>query len=197
MLGSKFFTQGKMRRFLLFSGIAVAVIIILGWLGLFLMNKHTKSFSPENEVAFDMDDLTVSVVYNRPYKKGREIFGELVPYDAVWRTGANEATIFDTNKDLMIKGSRLKAGKYTLWTVPNKDTWTVIFNSEFGQWGINSKGEANRNPDRDVLTIEVPVSYHETSIEQFTISFEKVGDDAEMVMLWDTTVVAVPISIAK
>ena len=144
-----------------------------------------------------MNDLTISVVYNRPYKKGREIFGALVPYNAVWRTGANEATVFDTNKDLIIKGTVLKAGKYTLWTVPDKDTWTVIFNSEFGQWGINSKGEANRNPDRDVLTIEVPVSYHETSIEQFTISFEKVGDDAEMVMLWDTTVVAVPISVAK
>ncbi len=187
-----------MRRFLLFSGIGVAIILMLGWLGLFLMNRHTKSFSPENEISFNMPNgLTISMIYNRPYKKGREIFGALVPYNAVWRTGANEATIINTNKDLLLKGSLLRAGKYTLWTIPGEASWTVIFNSEFGQWGINSKGEANRNPERDVVTVEVPVSHHDTSIEQFTIDFHPIGDDAEMVMLWDKTVVSVPFSIAK
>lgn len=186
-----------MRRFLLFAGVGVAVILLLGWLGLFLMNKHTKSFSPENEVSFSMEELTISLVYNRPYKKRREIFGGLVPYNKVWRTGANEATTFKTNKDLSIKGSILKAGKYTIWTIPNEQTWTVIFNSEYGQWGINSSGEANRNPERDVFSIDVPVSHHDISVEQFTISFEKIGDgDAEMVILWDRTVVSIPIAIA-
>jgi hypothetical protein len=81
--------------------------------------------------------LTVQVDYSRPYKKRREIFGKLLPYGQVWRTGANEATIFDVKQDIKIGDKSLKAGKYTLWTIPNADKWTVILNSETGQWGTN------------------------------------------------------------
>jgi hypothetical protein len=181
-----------MRKFLIFSLIGIAVIAaIVAFIG-FMQLKNTKSFSPEEEVVFEQGDLTIKVFYNRPSKKGREIFGGLVPFEEVWRTGANEATTFEMNKDLQIEGETLKAGKYSLWTIPRKTTWTIIFNSEHGQWGLNSKGEPNRNPALDVLSIDVHAVQQDQVFEQFTIAFEKTGEDAEMVLMWDKTVVSVP-----
>ena len=183
-----------MRKFVIVTGVAVALLIILGFVAKFFMTQHKKSFSPEEEVTYSSGDLNINVFYNRPYKKGREIFGGLVPYDKVWRTGANEATTFQTNKDLSIEGNILKKGKYTLWTIPGEETWKIIFNSEYGQWGIGSDGEANRNPAKDVLTVNIHAVQQDRIFEQFTISFEKVGEDAEMVLMWDNTLVAVPFS---
>ncbi|HEY9008384.1 DUF2911 domain-containing protein [Ohtaekwangia sp.] len=183
-----------MKRFLIFTGIAIVVLILLGRLTMYYMKKQTKSFSPEEEIVFNDRDLSVKVFYNRPYKKGREIFGKLVPFGVVWRTGANEATTFETSKDLQFEGKTLKKGKYTLWTIPGEETWVFIFNSEFGQWGVNSAGEANRDPARDVLKLEVHSVQQDRLFEQFTIAFEKVGEDAEMVLMWDKTLVAVPFS---
>lgn len=183
-----------MKKFIIVAGVAVALLIVLGFVAKFFVKQHDKSFSPEEEVTYTSGDLFIRVFYNRPFKKGREIFGGLVPFDKVWRTGANEATTFETNKDLIIEGNTLKRGKYSLWTVPGEETWKIIFNSEFGQWGIGSDGEANRNPAKDVLTIDVHAVWQERIFEQFTISFEKVGEDAEMVLIWDKTLVAIPFS---
>ncbi len=182
-----------MKKFLIISGIALVLIVILAFLTMFFIGKHTKSFSPEEGVSFAQDDVAIKVQYNRPYKKGREIFGGLVPYGKVWRTGANEATVFETNKDIQIEGKSLRAGKYTLWTIPEEDTWTIIFNTETGQWGVNFDGEANRNPDKDALQVVVRSVKQKRQFEQFTISFEKTGEEAEMVLIWDKTLVAVPI----
>jgi hypothetical protein len=179
-----------MKRFLLFAGIGVAVIAGAMIVTMFFMKKYTKSFSPEDETVFNYSDLTINVFYNRPSKKGREIFGNLVPYNVVWRTGANEATTFETNKNLNFEGKILPAGKYSLWTIPGETNWTIIFNSEYGQWGINSNGEANRDSSRDVLSIEVPSVHQDHVIEQFTIAFEQIGEEAEMVLMWDQTIVA-------
>jgi hypothetical protein len=184
-----------MKRFLVFVGLAVVGILILLWWALsYYKTSQTKSFSPEDNVVFHQDDLTIKVFYNRPYKKGREIFGKLVPFDKVWRTGANEATSFETNKQLMIEGKTLPKGKYSLWTIPRPDHWTIIFNSEHGQWGINSDGEANRKPDLDVLTVDVAAVQHEKEFEQFTIAFNMTAEEAEMVLLWDKTLVSMPFS---
>jgi len=158
------------------------------------MHKQTKSASPEEGVSFSQGDLKIEVRYNRPSKKGRDIFGGLVPYGKVWRTGANEATTFETNKDIQIDGKNLRAGKYTLWTIPEEENWTIIFNSEVGQWGINSSGEANRSAENDVLQIVVHSVKQDRVFEQFTISFEKTGEEADMVLIWDKTLVAVPIT---
>jgi hypothetical protein len=184
-----------MKKFVIFSLIGAAIIALLVIIILYMQLRETKSFSPEEEVVYTQDDLSLKVFYNRPYKKGREIFGSLVPFDKVWRTGANEATTFETSKDLNIEGKTLKAGKYTLWTIPRPDRWTIIFNSEHenGQWGINSKGEANRNPALDVLNVDVMPVHQDQVFEQFTISFEKSGQDIEMVLAWDKTVVSLPI----
>lgn len=181
-----------MRKFFIFSMIGIAIIAaIVAFIG-FMQLKNTKSFSPEEEVVFTQGDLTIKVFYNRPSKKGREIFGGLVPYDQVWRTGANEATTFETNEDITIKGNVLKEGKYSLWTIPHETAWTIIFNSEHGQWGVNSLGEPNRNPELDVLKVDAHAVIQEREFEQFTIAFEKTGEDAEMVLFWDKTLVSVP-----
>jgi cbb3-type cytochrome oxidase subunit 3 len=183
-----------MRRFLLFSGTALMILIVLAWAISYYNTKQKKSFSPEENVVFQEKNLVIKVFYNRPYKKGREIFGGLVPYGVVWRTGANEATTFESNLEINIQGKTLPRGKYTLWTIPDEDVWTVIFNSEFGQWGINADGKANRDPQRDVLTVKIPAVKQEKEFEQFTIAFERVGEEAEMVLFWDTTLVAIPFS---
>ncbi len=183
-----------MKRFLIFSGVALLLLIILGGIVMFFMRKDTKSHSPEEAITFSKDSLMINVLYNRPFKKERKVFGGLVPYDKVWRTGANEATIFETNKDINFDGNILKAGKYSLWTIPGEDTWSIIFNSEYGQWGINSEGEPNRESAKDALTVQANAVQQERLFEQFTISFQKTGEDAEMVLMWDKTLVVVPFS---
>jgi hypothetical protein len=185
-----------MRKYLIFTSIGVVVIVVLVSVIGYLEKKEEKSFSPEDEIVFEQGDLRVKLFYNRPYKKGREIFGGLVPYDQVWRTGANEATTFETNKPLLIDGKKLNQGKYSLWTIPREESWTIIFNSEHGQWGLNSQGKVNRDPSRDVLQVNVLPVQQEQQFEQFTISFEKTGEDFEMVLIWDKTLVAVPMAYA-
>lgn len=180
-----------MKRFLIFLAVGVALIAVL-LLVKQIQLREKKSLSPEEVVSYTDQNLKLEVLYNRPSKRGRKIFGELVPYGQVWRTGANEATTFQTNKELTIEGKKLAAGKYSLWTIPDSTTWTVIFNSEVGQWGINHKGEANRNPSLDVLSIPIHAVVQDRTFEQFTIAFEKIGEQSEMVLLWDNTVVAVP-----
>ena len=183
-----------MKKYLIFTSIGVVIIVVLVAVIGYIDKKKSKSFSPEEEIVFTQGDLVVKVFYNRPYKKGREIFGGLVPYDMVWRTGANEATTFETNKNLTLEGKTLSAGKYSLWTIPGPETWTIIFNSEHGQWGLNSKGEANRDPNRDVLSVNVQAVQQEQQFEQFTIAFEETGEEIEMVLIWDKTLVAIPFS---
>lgn len=183
-----------MRKFLIFSAVGVVLIVILIAVVGVIRHNQTKSFSPEEVVSFTEGEMTVAVYYNRPFKKGRTIFGELVPFDAVWRTGANEATIFETNRTLTFEGKGLPPGKYSLWTIPDSTTWTIIFNAQTGQWGINNKGEANREPELDVLSITAQAIVQQREFEQFTIRLDKMGSEAEMVLLWDKTVVSVPFS---
>lgn len=183
-----------MKRFLIFCGVALSILIVLAWAANMFTTRQKKAFSPEENVIFTEENLKITVFYNRPYKKGRIIFGELVPFDKVWRTGANEATTFETNIPINIEGKMLPAGKYSIWTIPRKESWTIIFNSQHGQWGINSDGEANRDTQFDVLTVDVRSVEQDTEFEQFTIAFDKVGEEAEMVLFWDKTLVALPFS---
>jgi hypothetical protein len=167
-------------------------------LGLFLYstfveNIFSKRLSPKDTVEFKLNDLKLEVFYNRPFKKDREIFGALVPFNQVWRTGANEATTFETNKPLEIKGVHIAAGKYTLWTVPKDSTWTVIFNSKQYSWGVNAQMEPMWDPNYDVLNIEVPVQKLDNTVEQFTIAFDNSTDNLYLTMAWDDVKVSVPL----
>ena len=100
-----------------------------------LIKIQTKKQSPEQNITYHQGDLKLNVFYCSPIKKNRVIFGELIPYGKVWRTGANEASTFSTNKDLMIDGKSLAKGVYTLWTIPNENSWQIIFNSKTTQQG--------------------------------------------------------------
>jgi hypothetical protein len=128
----------------------------------------------------------ISVTYGRPYKKGRDIFGGLEPYGKVWRTGADEATQVTFDKDCTFGGKPVKAGTYTLFTIPEKDEWTIILNSKLGQWGAFSYDKVK---DQDVLKTTVRANHTNNVVEQFTISLPNDG----MKLEWDKTMVFVPI----
>ncbi len=170
-------------------------LILIGFAGMYFMKQNTKKHSPEETITHNAKDATITVFYNRPFKKDREIFGALVPYGKVWRTGANEATTFSTDKDLLIDGTPLKAGTYTLWTIPNPKSWKVIFNSEQYGWGVNMNGTAKRDPAFDALIIEVPTMPLLNIKEQFSIYFENANEFTIMYLAWDRTVIAVPIKV--
>lgn len=170
-------------------------IIVIGTIliSYVIFKTNTKSFSPEETITFESEALTLEVFYNRPYKKDRDIFGALVPFDQVWRTGANEATTFFTNKTIFIDGSVLEPGTYTLWTIPKKDSWKVIFNSKLYPWGITPDGQPSREEEFDILTIEVPVNKLKEPVEQFTIHFIELHDFIIMTLSWDKTMIRIPI----
>ncbi|WP_109097668.1 DUF2911 domain-containing protein [Aquimarina sp. AU58] len=170
-------------------------LILIGFAGMYFMKQSTKKHSPEEIVTHTAKDATFTVFYNRPYKKGREIFGNLVPFNEVWRTGANEATTFTTDKDLLVDGTVLKAGTYTLWTIPNPESWKVIFNNKEYDWGVHMDGTAKRDATYDVLTVEVPVQPLLNIVEQFSIYFENANDFTILYLAWDRTAIAVPIKI--
>lgn len=100
-------------------------------------------------------DATITIDYSSPSVKGRKIYGGLVPYDKVWRAGANEATIFTSSKDIEVEGKKLAAGKYSLFATPGEKEWTIFFNSETGQWGDKQGGAANMDPAKTVLSVKV------------------------------------------
>lgn len=179
-----------MNKYLKRGLIVVAALGILLYAAYLFMIAQTKKHSPEETVAFNTGGYNIEVFYNRPSKKDRVIFGKLVPYGRVWRTGANEATTFETITDLMIDNKPLKAGKYTLWTIPEADHWTVIFNSQQYSWGVNSSG-VSREAEYDVLQVEVPVESLDRVVEQFTIALEDLGGKPALVLMWDQTRVAV------
>ena len=145
--------------------------------------------SPTAIVTMKYEDSYVKITYCQPHKRGRLIFGELVPYGQVWRTGANEATEITVTTNVLIGKDTLKAGTYSVFTIPEKDSWTVIFNSELGQWGSYNYLESS-----NVLRIEVPVQkLSDVSWEAFTITFEQANDHADIVMVWGKTRVAIPV----
>ena len=104
--------------------------------------------SPPATMEAKIGDATITIDYSQPSAKGREIYGELVPYDKVWRTGANKATSFKTNMDITINGKTLKAGEYALYTIPGEKEWTIIFNTDVGAWGAYKYKE-----EKDVLRV--------------------------------------------
>jgi hypothetical protein len=164
--------------------LGVVVFLVLAYFGL---KTWTKSSSPNEVAAIQQNGIEIEVDYCRPSMKGREIFGGLVPYDKVWRTGANEATTIEFNKDVFIKGNRLAAGKYSLWTVPNPESWDIIFNDEIPSWGTNYDESTN------VLTVSAAPENLATPLEQFTISFAGTDSLINMNLSWENTSVTLPI----
>ena len=135
-------------------------------------------------------EAIVKVYYSRPHKNGRDIFGAKVPYDKVWRTGANEAVEFKVYKEIKLGGKSLSPGTYSLFTIPGEKQWTIIINSDLDYWGAYSYNQEN-----DVLRISVPAASTDTTIESFSIRFSDLGENqAIMRLAWDRTLVEVPMS---
>ena len=179
----------KLLRILL---IVLGALLLIGFIGLQVMKDRTKQHSPEETVIMRTDALDLEVKYCRPFKKGRQVFGGLVPYGEVWRTGANEATTFRTGHELDFDGTRVPAGTYTLWTIPGPKEWKVILNSKRYGWGVTWGGVASREAEHDVAVATVPVQVPAAPIEQFTIRFTKAP--LGMVLEWDDVMVEVPLA---
>jgi len=132
---------------------------------------------------------TIKTDYSSPRMKGRKIFGDLVPYGKVWRTGANEATTFVTSSDVVVGGKTVPAGSYTLFTVPGADKWTLIINKKTGEWGIPYKYESD-----ELARIDMKVSKLPSPVEDFTIHYEKSGHGCTLQIEWETTRASLDVS---
>lgn len=132
---------------------------------------------------------TIKTDYSSPRMKGRQIYGGLVPYGQVWRTGANEASTFVTSADITVGGKKVPAGSYTIFTLPNADQWTLIINKKTGEWGIPYQYESD-----ELARVDMKVSKLPASMEDFTISYEKSGSGCTMHIDWEATRASVNIS---
>lgn len=131
------------------------------------------------------------VVYSRPRAHGREIFGGLVPYDEMWRTGANKATMISFNTDVMVQGKKLPAGAYSLFTIPGKKEWTIVINKNTELWGVSGYKESE-----DVMRFMVESEKLKGEVESFTIGFENVTtSSAELWLTWEKTGVKIDITV--
>jgi len=132
---------------------------------------------------------SIKTDYSSPRMKGREIYGGLVPFGKVWRTGANDATTFVPSSDVVVGGKTVPAGSYTLFTVPGRDKWTLIINKKTGEWGIPYKYESD-----ELARVDMKVSNLPTPVENFTIAYEKSGNGCTLRIDWETTRATVDIS---
>src|SRR5215471_6142345 len=135
------------------------------------------------------DGKTIKVHYSSPRMRGRKIYGGLVPYGQVWRTGANEATAFVTDANLTVAGKDVPAGSYTIFTVPNQDKWTLIINKKTGEWGIPYKYESD-----ELARVDMKLSTLPSPVENFTIAYDKTATGCTLREEWDTVRATVDIS---
>src|SRR5260221_13387795 len=111
--------------------------------------------SPSVIVSGKIGEAKITIDYSSPSVKGRKIFGGMLPYDLVWRAGANEATLFNTDKDIIVEDKTLRAGKYSFFATPGEKEWIIYINSETGQWGDKPDGVTNMDPAKTVLSVTV------------------------------------------
>lgn len=168
--------------------IIVLTAVLIG--GFKYMQYSTKQHSPEREVAYNVGGQTVNLYYNSPSANDREIFGNLVPYGEVWRTGANEPTTITFSKEVTIAGKKLSAGTYSVWTIPGPDTWEVILNTgEYG-WGMGWGGKVPRDPELDAVILTANIVPLDELQEQLVIRINEETPALEL--MWEYTMVAVP-----
>lgn len=126
------------------------------------------------------EPLEARIVYSRPQKNGRQVFGELVEYGQVWRLGANEATEIELYKDCHVNGQKLKKGRYTLYAIPYADKWTMIFNKETDIWGAFQYDEK-----KDILRTDIQTETLDEAVEAFSMGFEKTDSTVNLIISWD------------
>ena len=185
-----------MKKLLLTAAIAGCTLIALSQAKFPPMDKSPMDMSycpngyPVQKIQDKITDpLLARVVYSRPQKNGRVIFGELVEYGKVWRLGANEATEIEFFKTVRINGKKVKKGRYTLYCLPYVDKWTIIINKETDTWGAFKYDEK-----QDLLRVDVPVTKQPESIDAFVMAFDKTTTGYSLNIAWDDVRVALPIA---
>jgi hypothetical protein len=173
------------------------LIIIVGFGGFVAYTLlTTTNHSPAATAKFESSTMTLSINYCRPYKKDRLIFGEeaenaLIPYGKKWRTGANAATEMEISTDIMVDGNVLKKGRYSIYTIPGPQEWTVVFNENLDYWGASFSDPFDES--KDILRVKGRVSSAPFE-EQFLIQFEDGRTDStKLQFIWDETMVSLPI----
>lgn len=173
----------------------ISKAFILAFAGMFItsliwaQDDKSKRPSPPETATGKVMGATITINYSSPAVKGRKIWGGLVPYDKVWRAGANEATIFETDKDIMVEGKSLKAGKYSLYAIPGEKEWVIIFNSKTGQWGVKNDESTTEEPANDVLRVTVKPENSATMNERMKFVIGGKG----FALVWDK--LKVPVSV--
>jgi len=162
-----------------------------------LMDKSPMdmSYYPVNYPILRIQDkatepLVARLVYSRPQRNGRNVFGELLEYNKVWRLGANEATEIEFYKDVLINNKVVPKGRYTLYAIPAEDKWTIIVNKETDIWGA-----FKYDSGKDIVRADVAVEKQAEPLEAFTMFFEKAATGFVMIASWDTALVSLPISV--
>jgi len=179
MMGQKYLTVGVSIVLLAVASLALAQQT---------PEDKSKRPSPPGTAEVTLKGKKITIDYSRPSLKGRKVGQELAPYGKVWRTGANEATTLTTEIDLNIGGTKVPAGKYTLWTLPSEGTWKLIINKQTGQWGTRY------DESQDLARVDMKKSPLPQTVEQFTISFDKKGENlADLNLDWENTRVSVPV----
>ncbi len=161
-----------------------ALFILISFLSTLSVFAQKKGQSPRDSVNGRIGKATISINYGSPSVKGRKIWGDLVPYGKVWRTGANEATTFKTDQDIMVEGKKLPAGKYAFFAIPGEKTWIIIFNKTANQWGSFSYKEGD-----DALRVEVKPGKSAAMNEHLVYKVSNSG----VSLLWEN--LEVPVSV--
>jgi hypothetical protein len=177
-----------MKKTMISKGLFLTLIGILTTSVMFAQDQ-SKPASPPETATGTVSGSMITINYSSPAVKGRKIWGELVPYDKVWRLGANKATIFETSKDIMVEGKKLPAGTYSLYAIPGEKEWTFIFNSKTGQWGIKNDGSTTEDPANDVLRVTVKSEKSSSFNERMKFEVGKKG----FALLWEN--LKVPVSV--
>jgi hypothetical protein len=177
----------------IYIGLGIVLVAVIGFAAYSAF--FSRRVSPTQVTEFNHEGLNIKVVYCRPFKKGRVIFGEdkpdvLLPYGKYWRLGANESTEITFSKDVAFAGKPVSAGTYRMYAVPGADSWQVTLNSQLGTWGSDPVDHS-----KDVVTADVSASNAPAETEQFTINFGSIGPAVTMDLVWDKTLVSVPITI--
>jgi len=149
--------------------------------------------SPTTTASSHLGEAKIVITYGSPAVKNRSVWGKLVPYGKIWRTGANEATTFEVSTDVMVEGKKLPAGRYALFTIPEEDSWTFIFNKDADQWGAY-----NYDEKKDVLRIEATPAKNGEFSERLTFAVIPDGNkEASVTMFWEKIAVGFKLTPAK
>jgi len=183
------YLQQMSKRVIYIFGTIVFVLLAIIGVQQYMLYQ-TKQYSPESIAQYTSSDVSIRVTYSRPSKKGREIFGDLVPYGRWWRTGANEPTTIEVSRDIAFgEDQLLPAGEYSLVTIPDASSWQVIFNDRIPDWGTKYY------PENNVVNVSARVELLPDVVELFTIDFTEENGTPALILAWDHTKVTVPFQV--